>query len=272
MYCNKLVLIASVTIICFASVFGEDEEKLGWKEDDGLEIKIIKPIKPEKCKIKSQPGDIVEQFYKLSDKDGQTIGSNFGKKPYVFTLGKSQVISGMDRAMTGMCIGEKRKVVIPAHLGFGDDGRDRDNIKGGQTLYYTVQLVDLFRPVPGDSWTDEDGLKIEVTHKIDKTKCRMAEKGDTIHQHYTLHLQNFDGTFVDSSFSRNMPFIFKLGKGEVIEGMDRAMNGMCEGERRKVIIPWKLGYGADGRKPSIPGKADLYFDIELHKLIKHDEL
>lgn len=81
---------------------------------------------------------------------------------YIFTLGKNQVISGMDRAMTGMCIGEKRKVIIPAHLGFGDDGRDRDNIKGGQTLYYTVQLVDLFRPVPGDSWTDEDGLKIEV--------------------------------------------------------------------------------------------------------------
>ncbi|VDO70687.1 unnamed protein product, partial [Onchocerca flexuosa] len=120
----------------------------------------------------------------------------------------------MDRAMTGMCIGEKRKVVIPSHLGFGDDGRDRDNIKGGQTLYYTVQLVNLFRPVPGDSWTDDDGLKIEVTHKIDEKECRKAEKGDTIHQHYTLRLESFDGTFVDSSFSRNTPFIFKLGKGE----------------------------------------------------------
>lgn len=74
--------------------------------------------------------------------------------------------------MTGMCIGEKRKVVIPAHLGFGDDGRDRDNIKGGQTLYYTVQLVDLFRPVPGDSWTDEDGLEIEACISLAvKLKC-----------------------------------------------------------------------------------------------------
>ncbi|VDN20833.1 unnamed protein product [Gongylonema pulchrum] len=228
-------------------------------------VKIIRPIKPEKCKLKSQPGDIVEQFYKLTDKDGREIGSNFGKKPYVFTLGKNQVISGMDRAMTGMCVGEKRKVVIPSNLGFGDGGRERDDIKGGQTLYYTVQLVDLFRPVPGDSWTDKDGIKIEVTHKIDDDKCRKAEKGDSIHQHYTLHLE--DGTFVDSSFSRNAPFVFKLGNNEVIEGMDRAMTGMCEGERRKVVIPWKLG-----RKPSIPGKATLYFDIELNKLIKRDEL
>ncbi|KAM3728421.1 Peptidyl-prolyl cis-trans isomerase FKBP9 [Dirofilaria immitis] len=272
MYCNEWILVVGAAVLCFVLIFAEDEMKLNWKEDDGLEIKIIKPIKPEKCTIKSQSGDIVEQFYKLSDTDGQIIGSNFGKKPYIFTLGKNQVISGMDRAMTGMCIGEKRKVVIPAHLGFGDGGRDRDNIRGGQTLYYTVQLVNLFRPVPGDSWTDEDGLKIEVTHKIDENKCRKAEKGDTIHQHYTLHLEDFDRTFVDSSFSRNTPFIFKLGQGEVIEGMDRAMSGMCEGERRKVVIPWKLGYGNEGRKPSIPSKANLYFDIELHKLIKHDEL
>ncbi|KIH53537.1 peptidyl-prolyl cis-trans isomerase, FKBP-type [Ancylostoma duodenale] len=96
-----------------------------FKDDDGLEVKIIKPIKKEKCTIVSQEGDVVEQFYKLSDKDGKEIGSNFGKKPYTFTLGKGQVIAGMDRAMTGMCIGEKRKVVIPGHLGFGSSGRER---------------------------------------------------------------------------------------------------------------------------------------------------
>uniref|UniRef100_A0A914CUQ3 peptidylprolyl isomerase n=1 Tax=Acrobeloides nanus TaxID=290746 RepID=A0A914CUQ3_9BILA len=221
--CCGLLLATVATIV--VSIEEEPEksttfqgQKLSWKDEDGLEIKIIRPISEEKCKIKSQEGDTVEQYYKLTDEKGNEVGSNFGKKPYTFTLGKAQVIKGMDRAMTGMCIGEKRKVVIPGHLGFGDSGRERDNIQKDQTLYYTVQLVDLFRPVPGPKWVDEDGLSIEVIHKIDEDKCKKATPGDTIHQHYTLHLE--DGTFVDSSFSRNAPFIFKLGAKEVIAGMD----------------------------------------------------
>jgi FK506-binding protein 9/10 len=245
-------------------------KKLSWKEDDGLEIKIIRPISEEKCKIKSQAGDIVDQFYQLHDAENNVIGSNFGKKPYTFKLGKGEVIAGMDRAMTGMCIGEKRKVIIPGALGFGDAGRDRDAIKSDQTLYYTVQLVDLFRPVPGKSWKEDDGLEIEVTHKIDDDKCKKSAPGDFIHQQYTLHLA--DGTFVDSSFSRNEPFKFKLGAKQVIPGMDRAMTSMCEGERRKVVIPAALGYGVEGRAPQIPGNATLYFDITLEKLEKKDEL
>ncbi|TKR72935.1 hypothetical protein L596_020316 [Steinernema carpocapsae] len=259
-----------VIAVCTAEEQKQEERKLKWKDDDGLEVKIIKPIKDEKCKIRSQAGDVVDQYYKLTDKDGKEIGSNFGKKPYTFTLGNAQVIPGMDRAMTGMCIGEKRKVVIPPALGFNDAGRKRNELAEEDSLYYTVQLVDIFRPVAGPTWTDEDGLKIEVTHKIDEDKCRKSAPGDTIHQHYTLHLE--DGTFVDSSFSRNAPFVFQLGAKQVIAGMDRAMTNMCEGERRKVEIPSDLGYGDDGRAPSIPGKATLFFDIELHKLIKRDEL
>ncbi|KAK6759786.1 hypothetical protein RB195_021385 [Necator americanus] len=259
-----------VSLLVATSLVFAEEQKLSWKDDDGLEVKIIKPIKKEKCKIVSQEGDIVDQYYKLSDKDGKEIGSNFGKKPYTFTLGKGQVIPGMDRAMTGMCIGEKRKVVIPGHLGFGSSGRERDSIEKDQTLYYTVQLVDIFRAVPGDKWETDEGITIEVTHKIDEDKCRKSESGDTIHQQYVLHLE--DGTFVDSSFSRNAPFIFQLDRGQVIKGMDIAMTAMCEGERRKVIIPYELGYGEEGRPPHIPGKSRLYFDITLEKLIKKDEL
>ncbi|KAI6176018.1 Peptidylprolyl isomerase [Aphelenchoides bicaudatus] len=239
--------------------------RLKWEEEDGLKIEIIKPIKAEDCKLKSRPGDVVEQFYKLDDRDGNEIGSNFGDKPYKFTLGKNQVIPGMDKAMVGLCIGEQRKVVIPPKLGFK---KSESNPKP-ETLYYTVELVSIFRQNPGDTWVTDEGVKIAVTNKIEE--CRQfSAPGDKIHQHYKLWLE--DGTLVESSYTNNQPFVFTLGAKEVIKGIDIGMNQMCEGEIRQLTIPSELAYGKAGSPPDVPSDARLYFVVELHKLIKRDEL
>lgn len=43
----------------------------------------------------------------------------------------------------------------------------------------------------------------------------------------------------------------------IFAGWDQGLLGMCVGEKRKLKIPAKLGYGAQGSPPTIPGKSFL---------------
>jgi FKBP-type peptidyl-prolyl cis-trans isomerase len=89
----------------------------------------------------------------------------------------------------------------------------------------------------------------------------VAKSGQTVIMHYTGRLE--DGTVFDSSRGRGKPFTTKIGVGQVIGGWDEGVPGMKIGERRKLIIPPALGYGANGSPPKIPGNATLIFDVEL---------
>ena len=49
-------------------------------------------------------------------------------KPYRFQLGTGEVIEGFDEGLVKMCPGEKRKITVPPHMGYGH--------KGGRTYIF----------------------------------------------------------------------------------------------------------------------------------------
>jgi peptidylprolyl isomerase len=60
--------------------------------------------------------------------------------PLQFRLGVGQVIAGWDTGVQGMKVGGRRKLVIPAHLAYGDRGAG-GVIKPGETLIFVVDLL-----------------------------------------------------------------------------------------------------------------------------------
>ncbi len=88
-----------------------------------------------------------------------------------------------------------------------------------------------------------------------------AKSGQQVTVHYTGWLQS-NGKKFDSSVDRGQPFTFGLGAHQVIPGWDQGVKGMKIGEKRQLVIPPSLGYGASGSGP-IPGNATLIFDVEL---------
>jgi len=89
----------------------------------------------------------------------------------------------------------------------------------------------------------------------------LAQPGKFYTVHYTGYLP--DGTKFDSSVDRGEPITFPYGKHRVIQGWDTGFEGMHIGGKRRLFIPYQLGYGEAGRLPVIPAKAELIFDVEF---------
>ena len=191
------------------------------------------------------------------------IGSSDAGGPATFSLGLADLVfPGWDEGATGMKVGGKRLLIIPAELGLGEAGAG--DIPPGSTLIMEIEMVNIIEPVfmtevDEDDYTiTESGLKY---YDLVEGQGDSPAEGQTVVVHYTGWLE--DGTKFDSSLDRGQPFTFPIGQGAVIPGWDEGVATMKVGGKRQLVIPAELGYGDAGSGATIPPGATLIFEVEL---------
>lgn len=92
----------------------------------------------------AQIGKLVTVHYTGWLTDGTKFDSSVDRnQPFTFNLGAGEVIAGWDQGVMGMKVGDKRRLTIPAALGYGSVGTPGGPIPPNATLVFEVELLEV---------------------------------------------------------------------------------------------------------------------------------
>lgn len=241
-------------------VKGKDTVKL----PSGVQYIIVKENKTGE---KAVAGTMAEFHYAGYFRDGKTFDNSFDRnQPLNVKVGKQQLMPGWDEGVSMLRAGEKARLIIPSALALGEKGYP-PLIPPNTDLVMDIEMINVKVIVPPVLF-DIKGLEMKTTasglnyYEVKKAGSAVkAAAGKTVKVHYSGYLA--DGKMFDSSVERGEPIEFPLGQGQVIPGWDEGIALMSVGDKFRLVIPYMLAYGEQGRAPMIPAKADLTFDVEL---------
>jgi len=118
-------------------------------------------------------------------------------------------------------------------------------------------------------------------HAVGLVNVTILRSGDGIHfphpgQLVSIHYDAFivNGKQWDSTQGpgRGQPLRFRIGKGQVIPGLDEGIEQVSLGGKARIVIPTHLAYGKRGFPGLVPPDTDLIFDVELTDVDGHVKL
>lgn len=87
--------------------------------------------------------NVLVHYVGIAASTGEEFDASWNRnEKFEFPLGAGYVIGGWDKGVQGMKVGGRRRLVIPAHLGYGNQGAG-GVIKPGETLIFVVDLYEV---------------------------------------------------------------------------------------------------------------------------------
>ncbi|CDS09383.1 hypothetical protein LRAMOSA10743 [Lichtheimia ramosa] len=80
--------------------------------------------------------------------------------------------------------------------------------------------------------------------------------------HYKARAWGEDEYFEDT-YKNNQPLTYKLGRDKMMDGLKNGVQGMCEGEIRRVLMPADMAFGELGFPGKVPPNTAVVYDIEV---------
>lgn len=141
---KKVTFFSILALFSLSACTGGDSSKESSAEVKGEDVTElqIEQLKTGEGK-EAVAGKKVSVHYTGWLTDGTKFDSSVDRgQPFVFDLGAGRVIKGWDQGVVGMKVGGKRKLTIPASLGYGERGAGAV-IPPNATLVFEVELLDV---------------------------------------------------------------------------------------------------------------------------------
>lgn len=220
--------------------------------------------------------------------DGKVFNDTYGgERPLTLKLGQQQLIAGLETGLTGMKVGERREIVIPAAEAYGKDGSPDQGIGPDEDLVFVVDLVSVTdSPVycneaaalpEGSREGKPTEVKMPVEAPVDEVTTTVLVEGDgpeaTAKSYLTVDYVGVScasGRQFDSSWDREEPITIAMADAtptdtafSVIPGWTEGLEGQKQGSTVQIEIPFEDGYGTEGRPPDIGTSDPLVFIVKI---------
>jgi peptidylprolyl isomerase len=228
-------------------------------------------------------------IYVWSGKTDKLLDSTYSSSPQVLP---ASLLPGIESAVTGKKLGSRVLAVIPPKEGYGTSGNSQLGVKGSDTLVFVLDLIQKYSSgtvgatgtqtysgggsLPTVSAAKGSAPKITIPKNVTPpktlvTKTLIKGTGPTVTKGEDLVAQYVGvnwrtGTVFDSSWSRSLPYSFKIGASpsQVIPGWDKGLVGQTVGSRVLLTIPPSDGYGTTGESQAgIKGTDTLVFVVDI---------